>query len=127
MKSLYDIKPLSENALQCLNEMAQINKRETSSKDGFDYRKYRVYVLGEGSNNKFPHFHIKSLSDNWDIRMLMDGTFHSIKLRGKGMQNPEDAKPIERIAKKWVTKPNSFNPKISNGEIAKFLWDSQND
>lgn len=126
MKSLYDTKPLSENALQCLNEIAQINIDEPSSKTGFDANVYYIYVRGECGHKKFAHFHIKHKGNGWDIRMLPDGTFHSIKTRGKGMQNPEDAKPIEKIAKIWVTKQNFIEKDLTNGRLVTIHWTANN-
>lgn len=112
------------NQQMSLNEMAQINLREQKGRNHFHEDAYYVYVKGEGlsAKYKFHHFHIKSVGNGWDIRMLMDGTFHSIKTRGKGMRNDNDAAPIERIAKEWVKEQNALEPDKTNGQVAEIEW-----
>ena len=114
---------ISLNQIMSLNEMAQINIRETQKgKKHLDEGSYYVYVKGEGGYKKFHHFHIRNKANGWDIRMNMDGSFHSIKTRGKGMQNPEDAIGIENIAKEWVKEKNALDPTKTNGEVAEMEW-----
>ena len=138
-KVLFPAVPLNEaediicsheyNKMMCLNEMAQVNANERETGNGhFDSNLYRVYVIGEGGYKKFPHFHIEKCSEGWDIRMNMDGSYHSIKKKGgAGIQNDNDFQDIERIAKKWVMLPNAMNPKITNKEFAEMLWKSMNE
>ena len=117
------------NQMRCLNEMAQVNKNERglNKKASFDANLYRVYVIGEGAFAKFPHFHIEMPSEGWDIRMNMDGSYHSMKRRGgANRQKDEDFKDIERIAKVWVKQPNTLYPQMTNGQAAQFLWNSMN-
>ena len=117
------------NEGRCLNEMAQVNKNERglNKKASFDANLYRVYVIEEGAFAKFPHFHIEMPSEGWDIRMNMDGSYHSMKRRGgANRQKDEDFKDIERIAKVWVKQPNTLYPQMTNGQAAQFLWDSMN-
>ena len=85
-----------------------------------------MYVKGEGGYKKFPHFHIAKPSEGWDIRMNMDGTFHSIKSRGTNKQNNTDFNDIEKIAKEWVKLQNADAPKFTNGELAQIFWDRMN-
>lgn len=119
----YD-EPMTLNQKMSLNEMAQINVGEmgTDKKSNFNSNAYYVYVKGEGGYKKFQHFHIKSKSEGWDIRMNMDGTFHSIKTKSANRQKPEDFVDIERIAKVWVTQPNALEPDRTNGKVAETAW-----
>lgn len=111
------------NQAMSLNEMAQINLNERGTKNNsFNSDVYYVYVKGEGGYKKFPHFHIKHKSEGWDIRMNMDGTFNSIKKRGRGMQKPSDAEPIAKIAQLWVKEKNVLEPDRTNGKVAETLW-----
>lgn len=115
------------NQAMCLNEMAQINLKETGKKKfNLDSNIYYVYVKGEGGYKKFPHFHIKHKANGWDIRMNMDGSFHSIKTKGKGMQNPDDAHQIEQVAKLWIKENNVLEPDRTNGQVAELTWFRQN-
>ena len=81
-----------------MNEMPQINVREmgTDKQSSFNCNSYYVYVKGEGGYKKFPHFHVSHKGEGWDIRMNMDGTFHSIKIKSNRRQNPEDFSDIEK-------------------------------
>lgn len=119
---------MTYNQHMSLNEMAQLNVDENglSKKDSFDSNVYYVYVIGEGGYKKFPHFHIRHKTENWDIRMNIDGSFHSIKKKSSKRQKDEDFLDIEKIAKKWVLKPSTLNDKLTNGELASLLWTSQN-
>ena len=119
-----NVPSITYNQKMSLNEMAQINVDEmgTDKKSNLNCNSYYVYVKGEGSYKKFPHFHIESLSERWDIRMLMDGTFHSIKKKSAKRQKPEDFLDIERIAKVWVTQPNALEPDRTNGKVAETTW-----
>ena len=113
----------SLNQAMCLNEMAQINLHEKGNKkSNLNSDVYYVYVKGEGGYKKFPHFHIKHIANGWDIRMNIDGSFHSIKKKGKGMLNNEDAEPISRIAQLWVKERNIFEPDRTNGQVAELTW-----
>ena len=119
---------MTYNHRMSLNEMAQLNVDEygLSEKDSFDSNIYYVYVIGEGGCSNFPHFHIKHKSEGWDIRMNIDGSFHSINKKSSKRQNNEDFIDIEKISKKWVLKISTLNDKLTNGELAKILWLSQN-
>lgn len=115
------------NQAMCLNEMAQINLKETGKKkSNLDSNTYYVYVKGEGGYKKYPHFHIKHKANGWDIRMNMNGTFHSIKTKGRGMQTSTDAHRIEQIAKLWVKEKNILEPDRTNGQVAEITWYRQN-
>jgi len=118
------ITPMTYNQKMSLNEMAQINVNEmgTDKKSSFNSNAYYVYVMGEGGYKKFPHFHIKSKGEGWDIRMNMDGSFRSIKIKSDKRQKPEDFVDIERIAKVWVTQPNALEPDRTNGKVAEMEW-----
>ncbi len=120
--------PMTYNQRMSLNEMAQLNVGEDglSKKDSFDSNVYYVYVIGEGGYKKFPHFHIKHKAEGWDIRMNIDGSFHSIKKKAGKRQKNDDFIDIERISKKWVLKASTLNDKLTNGELANILWKSQN-
>lgn len=115
---------ISFNQKMSLNEMAQINLKEAGQeKNGFlDSSKYYVYVKGEGGFKKFPHYHIKHKSEGWDIRMNIDGSFHSIKTKSSSRQKYEDFKDIEKISLKWATLPNCFEPDKTNGRVAEIEW-----
>ena len=80
---------ITYNQRMSLNGMAQLNVNENglSEKDSFDSNVYHVYVAGEGGRQKTPHFHIRHKSEGWDIRMNMDGSFHSIKKNTSERQN----------------------------------------
>ena len=90
--------PMTYNQKMSLNEMPQINVREmgTDKQSSFNCNSYYVYVKGEGGYKKFPHFHVSHKGEGWDIRMNMDGTFHSIKSKSNRRQNPEDFSDIEK-------------------------------
>ena len=119
---------MTYNQRKSLNEMAQLNVDENglSKKDSFDSNVYYVYVIGEGGYKRFPHFHIRHKVENWDIRMNIDGSFHSIKKKSSKRKKDEDFLDIEKISKKWVLKPSTLNDKLTNGELASLLWTSQN-
>ncbi len=120
---------ITYNQRMSLNEMAQLNVNENglSGKDSFDSNVYHVYVAGEGGRQKTPHFHIMHKSEGWDIRMNMDGSFHSIKKNTSERQNNKDfAADIEEISKKWVLKLSTLNDKLTNGELAGILWIAMN-
>lgn len=116
--------PMTYNQKMSLNEMAQINvnERESDKKSSLNCDIYYVYVKGEGADKKFPHFHIKSKSEGWDIRMNMDGSLNSIKTGSNKRQTPDDFIDIERVAKIWVAQPNTLEPNKTNGEVAKNIW-----
>ena len=64
---------------------------------------FEVYVSTENTFI-YPHFYIKSKHDGWDIRVIrvnMDGSIHSIKVKGKNMQNESDFPKIERLLKDY--------------------------
>ena len=119
----YD-EPMTYNQKMSLNEMAQININEMGidKKSSFNCNSYYVYVKGEGAYKKFPHFHIKHKGEGWDIRMNMDGTFNTINTKSDKRQNAQDFSDIEKIAMKWVNKPNSLEPDKTNGEVANLEW-----
>lgn len=119
--------PDYENLRTSLNEMARVNKKETGNEWwNLNFNKYNVYVRGEGSANKFAHCHVKNLENGWDVRVLPDGTVHSIKTRGKGMQNKQDMLQFERITKEWVKHRNAFDKFRSNGETVQYWWMAEN-
>ena len=131
-KVLFPSIPLDEAAMSeqeynrkmCLNEMAQINFRERGmEKSGkFDASRYYVYVIGEGGFKKFPHYHIKHRTEGWDIRMNIDGSFHSIKTKSEHRQTEKDFADIEKISLLWAKQPNTFEPEKTNGRVAEIEW-----
>ncbi len=119
---------ITYNQRMSLNGMAQLNVNENglSEKDSFDSNVYHVYVAGEGGRQKAPHFHIRHKSEGWDIRMNMDGSFHSIKTNTSERQNNKDFADIEEISRKWVLKLCTLNDKLTNEELAGILWITMN-
>ncbi|MCQ2203566.1 MAG: hypothetical protein MJZ15_03890 [Bacteroidales bacterium] len=120
---------MTYNQIMSLNEMSQINLDEKGQdkKCGFNEDVYYIYVKGEGGYKKFPHFHIRHKQDKWDIRMNMDGSFHSIKTKGgRGRQKNTDFDDIEKISKEWVKKPNAADEGKTNGEVASLEWRRNN-
>ena len=119
---------ITYNQRMSLNGMAQLNVNENglSEKDSFDSNVYHVYVAGEGGRQKTPHFHIRHKSEGWDIRMNMDGSFHSIKTNSSERQNSKDFADIEEISKNWVLKLCTLNDKLTNEELAGILWITMN-
>lgn len=119
---------ITYNQRMSLNGMAQLNVNENglSEKDSFDSNVYHVYVAGEGGRQKTPHFHIRHKSEGWDIRMNMDGAFHSIKTNSSECQNSKDFADIEEISRKWVLKLCTLNDKFTNEELAGILWITMN-
>jgi hypothetical protein len=119
---------ITYNQRMSLNGMAQLNVNENglSEKDSFDSNIYHVYVAGEGGRQKTPHFHIRHKSEGWDIRMNMDGSFHSIKTNSSERQNSKDFADIEEISRKWVLKLCTLNDKLTNEELAGILWITMN-
>ena len=119
---------ITYNQRMSLNGMAQLNVNENglSEKDSFDSNVYHVYVAGEGGRQKTPHFHIRHKSEGWDIRMNMDGSFHSIKTNTSERQNNKDFADIEEISRKWVLKLCTLNDKLTNEELAGILWIAMN-
>lgn len=113
---------MTHNQMMSLNEMAQINLKEMDidGKSSFNCNKYYVYVKGEGAYKKFPHFHIQCKAEGWDIRMNMDGTFHSVKSRGN--RKNDDFTDIEKIAIEWVKKTNVLEKDRTNREAAEVAW-----
>lgn len=123
-----DTPSMTLNQRMSLNDTVRINVNETGTdkESGLDSGSYYVYVKGEGTDKKIPHFHIKSVNEGWDIRMLMDGTFHSVKTTGADRKEPEDFRDIERIAKLWVKQANTLEPDRTNGEVAEIQWRRNN-
>ena len=119
---------ITYNQRMSLNGMAQLNVNENglSEKDSFDSNVYHVYVAGEGGRQKTPHFHIRHKSEGWDIRMNMDGSFHSIKTNSSERQNSKDFADIEEISKKWVLKLCTLDDKLTNRELGDILWIAMN-
>lgn len=119
---------ITYNQRMSLNGMAQLNVNENglSEKDSFDSNIYHVYVAGEGGRQKTPHFHIRHKSEGWDIRMNMDGSFHSIKTNSSERQNSKDFADIEEISRKWVLKLCTFDDKLTNRELGDILWIAMN-
>ena len=119
---------ITYNQRMSLNGMAQLNVNENglSEKDSFDSNVYHVYVAGEGGRQKTPHFHIRHKSEGWDIRINMDGLFHSIKTNSSERQNSKDFADIEEISRKWVLKLCTLNDKLTNEELAGILWITMN-
>ncbi|MBR4624357.1 MAG: hypothetical protein IKO56_02330 [Alphaproteobacteria bacterium] len=115
---------MSFNQQMSLNEMSQVNLNEKGldKKRNLDSSVYYVYVKGEGSFKKFPHYHIRHKTENWDIRMNLDGTFHSIKTKSSNRQTDKDFKDIEKISIEWAKMPNVFEPQKTNSEVARDLW-----
>ena len=92
MRALYEShsSPLYETSL---NEMSRINKNEHGNKWwNLNFNIYDGVVIGEEQPNKYAHCHIKQRSNGWEIRVLPDGTIHSIKTKGKGMMSMDDAR-----------------------------------
>lgn len=121
MKSLNETtQPIYETSL---NEMTRINKNENGNKWwNLNFNTYEVLVIGEGVPNKYPHCHIRHRGNGWDIRVIPDGTVHSIKTKGKGMQNQDDMKKFEKITKEWVKHLNVVAKRSTNGEIIETIW-----
>jgi hypothetical protein len=119
---------ITYNQRMSLNGMAQLNVNENglSEKDSFDSNVYHVYVAGEGGRQKTPHFHIRHKSEGWDIRMNMDGSFHSIKTNSSERQNSKDFADIEEISKNWVLKLCTLDDKLTNREFGDILWIAMN-
>ena len=119
---------ITYNQRMSLNRMAQLNVNENglSEKDSFDSNVYHVYVAGEGGRQKTPHFHIRHKSEGWDIRMNMDGSFHSTKTNSSERQNSKDFADIEEISKKWVLKLCTLDDKLTNRELGDILWIAMN-
>lgn len=109
-----------------LCEMALVNSNETRNTE-FPFSNFRVYVIGEDAAFKFPHFHMMSISDGWDIRVNMDGSIHSIKVKGKNMQNESDFPKIERLLRKWLPKSHTYAfGKMSHLKYIKAMWNDNN-
>ncbi len=123
-KILKEEATMSFNQKMSLNEMAQINlnERGVEKKGNLDSDKYYVYVKGEGGYKKFPHYHIKHKTEGWDIRMNIDGSFHSIKSKSRNRQTDEDFRDIEKISLIWATLPNALEPEKTNGRVAEIEW-----
>lgn len=119
---------ITYNQRMSLNGMAQLNVNENglSEKDSFDSNIYHVYVAGEGGRQKTPHFHIRHKSEGWDIRMNMDGSFHSVKTNSSERQNSKDFADIEEISRKWVLKLCTLDDKLTNRELGDILWIAMN-
>ena len=127
-RSVQNDDAITYNQRMSLNELAQLNVNENglSGKDSFDSNVYHVYVAGEGGRQKTPHFHIMHKYEGWDIRMNMDGSFHSIKKNNSERQNNKDFADIEEISRKWVLKLCTLNDKLTNRELASILWIAMN-
>ena len=77
--------------------MAQVNLKETSI---FPFNEYRIVVYSE-EHNKFPHFHIISILDGWEIRVLLNGQIHSVKTKSSKRTKIEDFADIQKMIYKW--------------------------
>ena len=87
---------------------------------------YEVYV-STGNMFIYPHFYIKSKHDGLDIRVNMDGSIHSIKIKGKNMQNESDFPKIERLLRKWLPKSHTYAfGKMSHLKYIKAMWNDNN-
>ena len=120
MKHLYQ----QEKDFACapLNEMAQVNKREQNI---FPFNAYKVFVLSE-ERNKFAHFHIKSLQDGWEIRVLLNGKIHSIKTKSSKRTKIEDFADIQKKIYKWFKLDSKIAKCCSNEEAVRIFWDAEN-
>lgn len=122
MKSLNETPNIQQNS-GSINEMVKINLKENGNKWwNLNYNVYDVIVMAENSPNKFAHCHIKHKGNGWDIRVLPDGTVHSIKTKGKGMQNQDDMKKFEKITKEWVKHLNVVDQTVTNGSLINTIW-----
>ncbi len=112
------------NQRMSLNEMSQVNFNEKGLEKNCNFNSdvYYVYVKGEGGYKKFPHYHIRHKSEKWDIRMNLEGSFHSIKTKGANRRTKDDFKDIEKISIEWAKMPNALDPQKTNSEVAKDLW-----
>ena len=105
-----------------LNEMAQANIREMRI---FPFNAYRIFVLPEGPN-KFKHFHIKSLQDGWEIRVLLNGQIHSVKTKSSKRTKIEDFADIQKKIYKWFELDSPSIKRNTNKEAVEIFWDSEN-
>ena len=105
-------------------ERASINRNEIGDVERLrlDDRIYDVYVESEDVDNMPPHFHIRHISEGWDVGMNMDGTFHSIKIGSPDRQTPEDFADIEALAVKWMNQRNALEPDYTNRHVAEICW-----
>lgn len=120
MKHLYQ----QEKDFTCapLNEMAQVNKREQNI---FPFNVYKVFVLSE-LPNKFPHFHIKSYQEGWEIRVLLNGQIHSIKTKSSKRTKIEDFADIQKKIYKWFELDSPVVKRNTNKEAIEVFWSAEN-
>ena len=118
MKHLYN----TPSNLTSLNEMAQANIKEMRI---FPFNSYRIFVLPEGPN-KFAHFHIKSLQDGWEIRVLLNGKIHSVKTKSSKRTKIEDFADIQKKIYKWFELDSLSVKRNTNEEAIEMFWASEN-
>lgn len=106
-----------------LNEMAQVNVKEMRI---FPFNAYRIFVLPEGPN-KFKHFHIKSLQEGWEIRVLLNGKIHSVKTKSSKRAKIEDFADIQKMIYKWLLEKCSTLKVITNKQNIENAWVMEND
>lgn len=106
-----------------LNEMAQVNIKEMRI---FPFNAYRIFVLPEGPN-KFKHFHIKSLQDGWEIRVLLNGHIHSVKTKSSKRTKIEDFADIQKMIHKWLLEKCATLKVITNKQNIENAWVMENE
>ena len=102
--------------------MAQVNLKETSI---FPFNEYRIVVYSE-EQNKFPHFHIISILDGWEIRVLLNGQIHSVKTKSSKRTKIEDFANIQKMIYKWLHEKCATLKVITNKQNIDNVWDMKN-
>lgn len=106
-----------------LNEMAQVNVKEMSI---FPFNAYKMFIVPEGPN-KFPHFHIKSYQEGWEIRVLLNGQIHSVKTKSSKRTKIEDFADIQKMIYKWLLEKCATLKVITNKQNIENAWVMENE
>ena len=107
-----------------LNEMTQANAYDNSTSP-LPSNKYKVYVYGENSKHKTPHFHVYSTQEGFDLEYDFTGNIWRIKSYGTRKKR-EPFSDITKLVKEWLLlKPSKGNEK-TNVDLVTVLWELNN-
>lgn len=107
-----------------LNEMAQVNAYDNSSSP-LPSNKYKVYIYGENSKFKQPHFHVYSTQDGFDLEYDFDGNIWRIKSYGTRKKR-DSFTDITKLVKEWLTLKPSKGKENTNLDAVIYNWEINN-
>ena len=107
-----------------LNEMAQVNAYD-NEKSPLPSNKYKVYIYGENSKFKTPHFHIYSTQEGFDLEYNFNGDIWRIK--SYGTRKKRDLfSDITKLVKEWLVNKPSKGIFETNKDAVIYNWEINN-